>query len=100
MTLEQQDEMSNVPNVTAQKEKAPCLETIYKRLEECNGSIKALFYDLDYVTRTTAPTPSEDVVDPKSDTPTPNLLMMQTEVDILRNKIRDCKKKLDKARWG
>jgi len=101
MTMEQKEDVGEcVPNATAENEKAPCLETIYKRLQECNGAIKAIYYDLDYVTRTAPPNPTEDAESPAKDAPTPNLSMMQNQVDMLRDQIRNCKKKLDKARWG
>lgn len=100
MSSQDQVEPENVPNVTQQTEKAPCLETIYKRIMECNGAIQAIYYDLDYITRTTQPEPTPDEAEPKTNQPTPNLAMLQAQVDLLRNKIRDCKKKLDKARWG
>lgn len=97
--MEQQDEPVNVPNVG--KEKAPCLDTIHKRLQECNGAIDAIFWDLDYITRTEPQQdqPEKEEIDhPKIGTP--NLMNIQVETDQLRNRIRDCKKKLDKARWG
>jgi len=99
MTMENQDVGECVPNATAENEKAPCLETIYKRLRECNGAIKAIYYDLDYITRTAPPNPTEDA-EAQKDAPTPSLSMIQNQTDMLRDQIRNCKKKLDKARWG
>lgn len=93
------EEAECAPSATSTKEKAPCLDTIFKRLKECNGSINALFYDLEYITRTE---PAKEPVDDEKDkvTSTPNLFDLQTEVDVLRNRIRDCRNKLTKARWG
>lgn len=100
MSSEQQtEEVGNVPNVESAKLKAPCLDTIFKRLKECNGSIMALFYDLEFITRTEPVKDSEAEEGPKVSS-TPNLTDLQIEVDVLRNHIRDCRKKLDKARWG
>lgn len=99
MTLEEQ-ETENAPSVESVKNKAPCLETIYKRLIECNGAVQAIFYDLDYITRTEPPSETPEGDASKPNTTNVNLTTMQQEVDVLRNRIRDCRRKLEKARWG
>ena len=101
MTLQKQDTEDSVMAPPEPKtEKAPCLETIFKRMQECNGAIQAMYHDLDYITRTTSPNTTEDQDAEVPKTPTPNLANMQNEIDVLRNRIRSCKQKLDKARWG
>jgi len=57
----------------ATKEKAPCLETIYKRIKECNGTVMALFYDLEYITRTSPPKEGDANSDEPKIGTTPNL---------------------------
>ena len=94
------EEVSNVPNVTKQKTKAPCLETIFKRLRECNGQTHAMFRDLEFVTRTSPPPEGESKSEDSPQVATVNLMDIQQEADVLRNRIRDCMRKLDKVRWG
>ena len=100
MSSQDTEEVSDVPNVAKQKVKAPCLETIFKRLRECNGAVLAMFHDLEFVTRTSPPQEGQDKAEESPQQATVNLNDIQMEADILRNKIRDCVKKLDKARWG
>lgn len=100
MSSQEPEEVVNVPNVGQQKQKAPCLETIFKRIRECNGSISAMYRDLEFVTRTAPPAESGDKTEEPQGQATVNLNDIQMEADILRNRIRDCMRKLDKARWG
>jgi len=102
MTMETVTEEEAPLPVEAPKQKAPCLETVFKRMQECNGAIRSLFRDLDYVTRTTPPNEitqdSEAGEVPKI--PSPNLANLQNEIDIVRDQIRMCRKKIEKLRWG
>jgi len=100
MTSQITEEKNQLP-VDAPKQKAPCLETVFKRMQECNGAIRALYRDLDYVTRT-AP-PNEVSIEADSENPkipSPNLANLQNEIDIVRDQIRRCRKKIEKLRWG
>lgn len=101
MTTEMTEEPENAPSVESVQNKAPCLETIFKRIIECNGAIMAIFYDLDHVTRTEPPSDSPEGGDSsKPNTTNASMMTIQSEVDVLRNRIRDCRRKLDKLRWG
>lgn len=97
-----EQETENAPSVeSVTKQKVPCLETVYKRIIECNGAIMTIYYDLDHVTRTEPPSDSPEGGDvSKPNTTNAGMMTIQQEVDVLRIRIRDCRRKLDILRWG